>query len=70
MSPKINRLKVILVEQGRSGKWLAQKLGKDPSTVSKWCSNKSQPSLESIVKISEILSVNMSDLINDNYGTK
>ena len=70
MNQRINRLKVVLVEQGRSGKWLAEKLGKDPSTVSKWCSNKSQPSLENIVKISEILGVNMSDLINDNYGAK
>ena len=42
----LNRLKVVLVEQKKTGKWLAEQLGKDPSTVSKWCSNKMQPSLE------------------------
>ena len=41
----INRIKVVLVEQKKTGKWLAEQLGKDPSTVSKWCSNKMQPSL-------------------------
>ena len=40
----LNRLKVVLVEQKKTGKWLAEQLGKDPSTVSKWCSNKMQPS--------------------------
>lgn len=60
----INRLKVVLVEQGRSGKWLSQQLGKDPSTVSKWCSNKVQPSLEVLDQIATILGVDRRDLIN------
>lgn len=61
---QINRLKIVLVEQGRSGKWLSEKLSKDPSTVSKWCSNKIQPSLETLDKIATILGVDRRDLIN------
>ena len=62
---EINRLKAILIEQGRSGKWLAMQLGKDPATVSQWCTNRIQPSLETIDKIAELLNVNRKDLIND-----
>ena len=61
---KINRLKIVLVEQGKTGKWLAGQLGKNESTVSRWCSNTSQPSLEMLMKIAEILEVNAKDLIN------
>lgn len=61
---QINRLKVVLVEQGRSGKWLAMQLGKDPSTVSLWCSNKTQPSLEMLDKIATLLGVDRRELIN------
>ncbi len=53
----LNRIKVVLVEQKKTGKWLAEQLGKDPSTVSKWCSNKMQPSLEMLVKVAEILDI-------------
>ena len=59
----LNRLKVVLVEQKKTGKWLAEKLGKDPSTVSKWCSNKMQPSLEMLVKIAKVLDVDTRELI-------
>ena len=62
---QINRLKVVLVEQGATGKWLAEQLGKDPSTVSKWCSNKIQPSLEVIDKIATLLNVDRKELINN-----
>lgn len=62
---ELNRLKEILIEQGRSGKWLAMQLSKDPATVSQWCTNKVQPSLETIDKIAELLNVNRKDLIND-----
>lgn len=62
---EINRLKEILIEQGRSGKWLAMQLGKDPATVSQWCTNRVQPSLETIDKIAELLNVNRKDLIKD-----
>ena len=47
----INRLKVVLAEKNRTGKWLAQQLGKNEATVSRWCSNTAQPSLEMVIKI-------------------
>ena len=59
----INRIKVVLVEQKRTGKWLAEQLGKDPSTVSKCCSNKTQPSLEMLMQIAEKLDVDVRNLI-------
>lgn len=62
---RINRLKVVLVEQNRTGKWLAKQLGKNEATVSRWCSNNAQPSLEMLVKIASILKVNPRSLIND-----
>lgn len=61
---EINRLKEILIEQGRSGKWLAMQLGKDPATVSQWCTNRIQPSLEMLDKIATLLSIDRRDLIN------
>ena len=65
MKKDINRLKLVLVEKNKTGKWLAEQIGKDPSTVSKWCSNKSQPSLEDLFRIAELLEVNYTDLIRD-----
>ena len=59
----LNRLKVVLVEQKKTGKWLAEQLGKDPSTISKWCSNKMQPSLEMLVKIAKVLDVDTRELL-------
>lgn len=59
----LNRLKVVLVEQKKTGKWLAEQLGKDPSTVSKWCSNKMQPSLEMLVNIAKVLDVDTRELL-------
>lgn len=61
---RINRLKVVLVEQNRTGKWLAEQLGKNEATVSRWCSNNAQPSLEMLVKIASILKVDPRSLIN------
>ena len=61
---RINRLKVVLVEQNRTGKWLAEQLGKNEATVSRWCSNASQPSLEMLVKIASILKVDPRSLLN------
>lgn len=60
----INRLKIVLVEKKRTGKWLAKELGKDPSTVSKWCTNVSQPDLITLSRIAELLNVDRRDLIN------
>ncbi len=59
----INRLKVVLVEKKRTGKWLAEQLGKNPSTVSKWCSNVAQPDLATLVKIATLLEVGIQDLV-------
>lgn len=59
----INRIKVVLVEQGRTNKWLAEKMGKNNTTVSRWCTNEMQPSLETLVKIAEVLKVDVRELI-------
>ena len=59
----INRLKIVLVEKKKTGKWLAEQLGKNPSTVSKWCSNVAQPDLATLVKIATILQVNVNELL-------
>lgn len=60
----INRLKVVLVEQGRTNKWLAEKLGKNTTTVSRWCTNEMQPSLEKLTEIAEVLGVDVRELLN------
>ena len=62
----INRLKVVLVEKGKTGRWLAGELGKSNCTVSKWCSNSIQPDLQTLDKISKLLDVNIKDLLLDN----
>ena len=59
----INRIKVILVEKKKTAKWLAGELGKDPATVSKWCTNVSQPSLDTLVKVSKALGVDVRELL-------
>ncbi len=63
-SQKINRIKVVLVENGKTGKWLAEQVGKNEATVSRWCSNKMQPSLDMLVRIAELLDIETKDLIN------
>lgn len=60
----INRLKLVLVEKKKTGKWLAEQLGKNPSTISKWCSNVSQPDLATLVKVANLLEVDVQELIN------
>lgn len=65
-SQKINRIKVALVEKGKTGKWLAAQVGKNEATVSRWCSNKMQPSLDTLVRISELLDIDVKDLIVSN----
>jgi len=59
----INRLKVVLAEQGRTNKWLAEKLNKNTATVSRWCTNEMQPSLESLVEIAKTLNVDVRQLL-------
>ena len=61
---EINRIKVVLVEQGKTGKWLAEQIGKSSCTVSKWCSNASQPDLNTLVLIAKTLGVDAKELIN------
>lgn len=56
---KLNRIKAVLAETGHTGKWLAEQLGKDPATVSKWCTNTSQPDLYTLRQMSELLNVDM-----------
>lgn len=64
MTENINRIKVVLVEKNRSGKWLAEKVGKNRATVSKWCTNTSQPDLKTLIAIAKYLEVDVKDLIN------
>ncbi|MFR9545705.1 MAG: helix-turn-helix transcriptional regulator [Rikenellaceae bacterium] len=59
----INRLKIVLVERKKTSKWLSEQLGKDPSTVSKWCTNVSQPDLQTLRKIAILLDIDIKDLI-------
>ena len=66
----INRLKLVLVEQKRTSKWLAEKLGVNPSTVSKWCTNTSQPPLETLIQIAQYLGVTIQDLLRDTVQTQ
>ena len=65
MDKDINRLKVVLAEKKRTNKWLAEQLGVVPSTVSKWCTNVCQPSLETLLQIADNLDVKVQDLIKD-----
>lgn len=69
MHRDINRLKVVLVEKKRTNKWLAEQLGKDPATVSKWCTNAAQPTLETLIEIAKCLQVEIQELFYpiDNY---
>ena len=61
----LNRIKVVLVEQQRTNKWLAEQLDRDPATVSKWCTNKVQPDVQTLSKIADVLGVNIRNLLID-----
>ena len=63
MAQDINRLKVVLAEKKRTNKWLSKQVGKDPATVSKWCTNTMQPNLETLVAIAKALDVDVKDLL-------
>ena len=60
----LNRLKVIFAEKKKSNLWLSKELGCSPTTVSKWCTNSSQPPLEMMMKIAKVLDIEIMDLIN------
>ncbi|HBN47425.1 MAG TPA: transcriptional regulator [Prevotella sp.] len=59
----LNRIKVVLAEKGKSNKWLAEELGKGQATISKWCTNTAQPSLENLIEIAKCLDVDINELI-------
>ncbi len=63
----INRLKVVLVEKKLTARWLSEQMGVNPSTVSKWCTNSSQPDLASLLKISDLLKVDIKELLTREY---
>jgi len=65
MSEKpINRLKAVLADQGKTNKWLAEKLDKNETTISRWCTNETQPSMDTFVAIANLLGVDVRELIN------
>ena len=63
MKEAINRIKVVLADKNKTNKWLAEQLGKDPATVSKWCTHSSQPGVETLIDIARILEVEVGDLL-------
>lgn len=67
MEKEINRIKVVLVENKRTNKWLAEQLGCAPTTVSKWCTNNCQPSMETFLRIAKVLGVELDELLNKEY---
>lgn len=60
---EINRLRVVLAEKGLTNKWLAEKMNKNPTTISRWCNNDMQPSLETLLDIANTLQVDIKDLL-------
>ena len=63
----INRIKLVLVEKKRTSKWLSEQLGVTPSTVSKWCTNSSQPDIANLLKIASLLEVDIKELLVSEY---
>ena len=63
---QINRIRVVLAEKDRTNKWLAEKVGKNRTTVSRWCTNDMQPSLETLMEIAEALDVDVCELLVSN----
>ena len=66
MKEAINRIKVVLADKNKTNKWLAEQLGVSTTTTSRWCSNASQPDLQTLNKIAKVLNVNVKDLLTDN----
>ncbi len=63
----VNRIKLVLVEKKRTSKWLSEQMGVNPSTVSKWCTNTSQPDIASLLRIADLLEVDIKELIVREY---
>ena len=70
MKKNLNRIKAVLADAGQTNKWFADQLGKDPVTISKWCTNTTQPDLQTLSKIAEILGVNIRELLVDMVPSK
>lgn len=62
----MNRIKVVLVEKKKTSKWLAEVLGKNPATISKWCTNTSQPDVATLREIARVLDIDVKELLNSN----
>lgn len=60
---QLNRIKIVLVEQNKTAKWLSKQIGKNACSISRWCTNSSQPDLETLFRIAEILNVDVRELI-------
>ena len=60
---KLNRIKAALADAGQTNKWLADQLGKDPVTISKWCTNTTQPDLQTLSKIADLLEIDIRELL-------
>lgn len=60
----INRIKAVLAEQGKTNKWLAKQLDRNQTTISRWCTNESQPPIQTFVKIAELLNIDICELFN------
>lgn len=69
-SKNLNRIKVVLADKQRTNKWLAEQLGKDKTTISKWCTNSSQPDLENLMKTAKLLNVEVTELLRTNVIDK
>ena len=65
MKTELNQIKVTLCRNKKTGKWLSEQLGANPTTVSKWCTNTTQPNLYTLNRIAQLLDVNLSDLLVD-----
>lgn len=63
MEKKLNRIKVVLVDKQKTNRWLAEQLGRDQATVSKWCTNACQPPMETFMKIAQLLGVTLNELV-------
>lgn len=61
---KINRLKVVLAEKNKTNRWLAEQLGKSEVTISRWCTNEVQPSMETFLQMAKLLNIDIKDLLN------
>ncbi len=66
----INRLKAVLAEQGKTNKWLAEEMNKNETTISRWCTNEVQPSMDNLVVIASLLNVDVRELINSTNSSK